>query len=490
MNTPPPESEFPKLEPIPSLSMPVIPPTSPPTNISRPRRHTITRPDITLFNDSDDENEDQALERISGMLSNLIQEANQAVQDTTHSQQFIRPSTYQRQSRLLRSLPRNMTSSSKTISRLPRPTRSSIQFHDRHSSISSSASSVSLFSPDLPVESPTTASSVEQQQQQQHQDFNKDYNSVSPSPSLPLPDTCVEQYDNEQLHHDDSTQQSRNTIQHTRFDDPLMESFRRLDSSMALVDSLSRDLASQNDSSTSSLISFAASSSKFTLLLLPLLHIPHALISMVFDTLTNPGNTNTTSTWKLATSTSSSSLVDAPSSLTSMVAWTFFFTLANMMVTWSGATTSDSQQQQQQQQYNPSSRSRRLSLPGSYSTLLDTIPYPSQSCESYNNRMIRSRRPAPINTTLHNKKASTTRRTPIKRNATSSTRRRYHHSSHASITDKSYTFTIRRSRIQQQQDETEHSMDRFNPRRRTITQQQQQQQQQQHRPTMSRRYSL
>jgi hypothetical protein len=215
-------------------------------------------------------------------------------------------------------------------------------------------------------------------------------------------------YDTDGLEHQElaPTQLAPQTIQH-RLDNPLMESFRRLDSSMAMVESLSRDLAEQDDDSEGLL---ATPTSRLTLLLLPLLHIPHALITTVFDTLISPGNTMALKT----------AIPSSPSSpLSGIMAWTICFALANMMVTWSGVPTPH--------WFVPQQRPRRLSLPGSYHE--------------------RSKRPAPINTMLITKKPA--RRTPIKWRKRVSTKHQSTQMTTSHSNDRSYTLAIQRSRAQQ-----------------------------------------
>ncbi|ORZ08898.1 hypothetical protein BCR42DRAFT_455249 [Absidia repens] len=550
-NTPPPENELPKLDPLPSLSMPAIQPsnaessTSPPPvpapSTHRRRRHTINRPDAAsaLLTESDEgETDDQTLDRISGILSNLIQEANEAVQNNGSTTNRRRSAT----STLMKDRRRHSMYSpsqpvdsvipcrSKSISRLPRPTRQQqynyTWFHD-HLSNGSSSSSISptpLFSPTPIIESPTTSSSVEQQQYQHQQEHDSEYmeyqdtqtdrededgisdrqtiNSASPVDNLENPDTD-QQTDSDDGFTDDETQQARDNdelqqqeISHVSTkrrhtlprSDPLIESLRRLDTSMALVESLSRDLAEEmrqphqddeeeeeeeeekeeeietaatvtataaKDSVRPTSFISSTSTSKLTLLLLPLLHIPHALITTVFDTLATPGSTNTT-TWNFSSPSpsSSSSFVNhtsssssSPSSLSGMIAWTFFFALANMVISWSGVTAPhDFIQQQKQQQRLASSplprqtlsdqqprmnlavRPRRLSLPGSYRSVNNnsTDENPAKvimdiskaiinnnnsnnnnsNSDTNSNRMVRFKRPAPINTTLCVKKSS------------------------------------------------------------------------------------
>ncbi|KAI8344661.1 hypothetical protein BC941DRAFT_409281 [Chlamydoabsidia padenii] len=379
MNTPPPENSFPMLDLVPSLSMPVLQPVES-TTITKRRRHTITRPDGALLSDhsDQDESEDQALDRISDILSHLIQQANDAVQNhqCTNKSRSSHGHASSTRSR-----------STLVASRLPRPKSRSSQYwiHDRHSSISSTASSNSLFSPVLTMESPMTASSIE-------------HNGTLHPFGIP-PCTLSNRNDMELY----KRAPSPNT-----FDHPLMESFRRLDTSMALVDSLSRDLAQQEEEEKDS---GNNNTTKFTLLLLiPLLHIPHALITTVFDTSISPGNTNSTTASSFGNH-SSTATVTTPSSISGIIAWSIFFALANMVITWSSPT----------RPHHP----RRLSLPGSYQHRHSPHNASSLATTS-DNKLVRSQRPAPINTTLCivKKSSSTTCSRRGKRSTPSASRKR------------------------------------------------------------------
>ncbi|KAI8367188.1 hypothetical protein EDC96DRAFT_507218 [Choanephora cucurbitarum] len=197
----------------------------------RPRRHTITRPDSALEllseDDSDEEIQQQALDRISDILANLIQEANEAVNGIEKERMMIKS-----------------VSLDSRRSRIPRPKRLVIQPTLLHSA------------------PPTTQTRPVKKRQ---------------------PDTVQR-----------------------RQPDPIIESFRRLDSSMAMVDSLSRDLASEDMILNSRLMLF---------LLVPLLHIPHSFITMLFDLCYSHQIRQT-------------SLFDIPS----MLVWTCLLALANLVV--------------------------------------------------------------------------------------------------------------------------------------------------------------
>ncbi|KAI9312928.1 hypothetical protein BX666DRAFT_786571 [Dichotomocladium elegans] len=215
MNTPPPEENTAKPDPIPSVSTPAT------------FRH---------------QHEDEAsFERISDILSNLIKEANEAVQGIERERGRL--ASHRRDSNM---------KTVRTLSKLPRPKRLSL-------------------------------------------------------PPPPSPRTPIE---------------------------PLVESFKRLDSSMALVDSLSRDLAYTPSPRESA----SLTENQFNIILVvPLLHIPHALITSVFHA--------------------------ATPNLTSMIAWACLFALGSLIIPSNHA---ESQQQLQQQQEPSPPRPRRLTLPGSY----------------------------------------------------------------------------------------------------------------------------
>lgn len=282
----PPLDEPIKPGPFPSISTPVHHPAVPVDTTHRHRRHTITRPDSALAMLSDEESDNsgqdhhETLDRISCILSNLLQEANDAVQ---RDQLELAPSS--------RPPPLCMDSS-----------RSS-----------SRRTSASLPTPVSPVSPKFVVSKTRR---------------VNNRP-ISLPAAAQQQRRSRR-----GSAQQQVLIRR----DPLVESFRRLDSSLALVDSLSRDLASPTTAShpssdsnipTTSTKQQHDNSSIALYFILPLLHIPHALISMVFDSLS----------------------VSSPQQqhLTSIITWALVFCLANVMV----STTVRPQQHQHQ-------------LPGSY----------------------------------------------------------------------------------------------------------------------------
>lgn len=101
--------------------------------------------------------------------------------------------------------------------------------------------------------------------------------------------------------------------------DEITESFKRLDSSLAMIDSLSRDLVPEkvtfSITAKKSIMSTPFDSRLSALLLLPLLHVPHALISMVFDTIASHDNNS-----------------DNNNTLGGMVVWAFIFAITNLVV--------------------------------------------------------------------------------------------------------------------------------------------------------------
>lgn len=154
---------------------------------------------------------------------------------------------------------------------------------------------------------------------------------------------------------------------------PLLESFQRLDTSMALVDSLSRDLSQQE----------SPQHDHFTaLFIVPLLHIPHALITTLFNA--------------------------APPSLSGMVAWACLFALSNLIM---GP--------------NKDMDSRRLSLPGAYhdddnlagrdddddaAHQQQPTPLTNSPSRTISNTIVRKRRPTIVRRSIYRKRAPPTSR--------------------------------------------------------------------------------
>ncbi|RCH97278.1 hypothetical protein CU097_011103 [Rhizopus azygosporus] len=290
---------------------------------TRPRRHTITRPDSAMALLSDIENEDEdddreqqeTFDRISGILSNLIQEANEAVQDIENERVHLL-----KKSKRASKTPKVYTSSTILTRHNPdtkrtRKTRASHTpcVHVRNPSSSSTTSNSStLFSP-LSASSASSSSTA------------TTLSSSPPSVNKKLfRHTAFRPRQSPSV----TGSQRRSTTPRTRkrsqtVQDTIMESFKRLDSSMALVDSLSRDLATTTEEDDKK--SGPLDNTRMTLLLLiPLLHIPHSLITMIFDFCTSPTVSNRTST---------SSILSSPSfSISSMVFWACVFTVTNLMV--------------------------------------------------------------------------------------------------------------------------------------------------------------
>lgn len=226
------------------------------------------------------EEDDDQLDRISGILSNLIQEANEAVNYN--------------ESESITSIPlvRKLSSSSSGTSDI-QPTR----IHR-----SNSAYKQPILYPSASFSTPRRRSSA----------------TTTTNTSI-------------------MTTVRKNRIMRSGGND-LLESFKRLDSSMAMIDSLSRDLVPEEQITTASVTTFATPSIKkkssknrltmkptfdarlSALILLPLLHVPHALISMVFDTMSSAH------THQTHDSSSSSS------TLGGMVVWAFIFAITNLVV--------------------------------------------------------------------------------------------------------------------------------------------------------------
>lgn len=217
----------------------------------RQRRYTIARPEsaLKLLTENDDalQEEDQQFDRISDILSNLIQEANQAV----------------------------------SIPLTPRPSHTPY------------TSSNKKKSPKRPVSYPSKRTST-------------------PMP-LSLPSTIM-------------TTRKHHVTQINSTTPVLLESFRRLDSSMAILDSLSKDLivpANSVKKQKKKHHHLAFDSRLSALILLPLFHVPHVLISMVFDTISSYDN---------LVPVSSSSATSQNSSFSGMLIWAFIFAVTNVIM--------------------------------------------------------------------------------------------------------------------------------------------------------------
>ncbi|KAI9257450.1 hypothetical protein EDC94DRAFT_586327 [Helicostylum pulchrum] len=230
----------------------------------RHRRHTIARPasalalisDSSASEDEDGEDHDQ-FDRISDILSNLIQEANEAV-------------NYEKATTIT-SIPLVRKLSSSTVESVQRKR---------------------LHKTSRPVSYPSSSSLISVRRRSSA--------TIVPRPSV-------------------TNLSTRTTVvKRQKSGDEITESFKRLDSSLAMIDSLSRDLVPEKvtwEITKKPMISTPFDSRLSALLLLPLLHVPHALISMVFDTIASPdnniGNNNT---------------------LGGMVVWAFIFAITNLVV--------------------------------------------------------------------------------------------------------------------------------------------------------------
>ncbi|KAI7902853.1 uncharacterized protein BX663DRAFT_508644 [Cokeromyces recurvatus] len=131
-------------------------------------------------------------------------------------------------------------------------------------------------------------------------------------------------------------------------DPVVMESFKRLDTSMAMIDSLSRDLVPQQPTTTTNTKtvivvdpSLQHHMTTTLLLLVPLLHIPHSLITMIFDFF-------------------SSADTITPPFPSSMLFWAFVFAVINLMIDQVAVIP---------KKY-VASKIRRMSLPGTYAEVI------------------------------------------------------------------------------------------------------------------------
>ncbi|KAG1491200.1 hypothetical protein G6F47_010195 [Rhizopus delemar] len=267
------------------------------------------------YSDNDDMEQQESFDRIYSILSDLIQEANEAVHDGNQERVSLSPKKSSSSSLSNKSKTRQLSDTRRTrktkISHLPRK-------HTRHPS-SSSISSASSNQPR--VSSPIATSS-------------------SSSTSLPSPVTLNRKalFRHTPLRSKSTPINSQRRSQtprpnkRTRYsEDSVTASFQRLNDSIALVSSLSQHLVTTEDKTYPNLHPL--------LLLVPLLHIPHSLITMIFDFCTaGPFRIHQTS----------------PFNLTTMVFWTCLFTVTNFMV-----------DQVRPERYL-SIKTKRVALPGSF----------------------------------------------------------------------------------------------------------------------------
>lgn len=318
---------------MPSMSTPAFSMTTRHHLEPRQRRHTIHRPDSTLEQLPEAHDEEQTFERISGILSTLLQEANNAVNATEYKQARWMQNK-DNSDKMIQSL----QSISKQISPVDLPRNAnhlrqqqySKEYDDDSSSSSSTSTTTTSSSPELSPSSQSSTSTLE-----------------STSTLLWRKGSAIINNKN--------TSTSSARYPSTLLRGTLVESYKRLDHSMAMVDSLSRDLASSDEQDDkqhidSQMISMSGSTPRLldnesnnmttvdlrlsAFFMVPLLHIPQTLISWVFDALSNRDSSH----------------------LTGMLAWCFFFAFANVMV--DQAVTLPATKTEQ--------HSRNIPVPGSY----------------------------------------------------------------------------------------------------------------------------
>ncbi|OBZ86637.1 hypothetical protein A0J61_05305 [Choanephora cucurbitarum] len=233
----------------------------------------------------DSEEEDAKLDRISDILSSLIQEANEAVNQSDVKVSPPKP---------LGSIPmvRKLSSSSSSEQRQHqkrRVSRIAVRPLSYPSAIKRSAA--------------VSSSSYSNPSNTNHTVCYPKHNHQVVSLHTRRPSSSSSFSHAVQVHQQGATE------------DVLMESFKRLDTSLAMIDSLSRDLAPPETNkpvSADQSISFVSAKSSnrnqintimtitnntknslsldsrlSALLLLPLLHVPHALISIAFESISN-----------------------------------------------------------------------------------------------------------------------------------------------------------------------------------------------------------
>ncbi|KAI7877694.1 hypothetical protein K492DRAFT_180492 [Lichtheimia hyalospora FSU 10163] len=324
--------------------------------------------------DDDDGGQQEAFNRISGILSNLLEEANNAIHGVENENNSDADASDKREqedysnNNIRSSSPAQRGSRHMHPSRLPRPIYTKSRRSSNLSIASSSSCSVysqtdSLFSPASSTSSRATSPTMSIESRPSSPQKLMVATTVSPtmvvkkrtSRPLSCPVLMARRSSGEggniRQQQQQQQQQRMRRASAVVLRDPLVESYKRLDSSMALVESLSRDLAASDkkmqqvkqQQQPSSALRLSA------LLILPFLHIPHALISMVFDSLSTKD----------------------PNNLTGMIAWGIFFALANVMVdrviyptrqkmvdidtttTTTTATTTTDKLPPQQQQHTP-----------------------------------------------------------------------------------------------------------------------------------------
>lgn len=216
-------------------------------------------------NDSDDDPvEQEQFIRISGILTQLIQEANNAINTTPTTQQPTTASTLKKTKEIenkasLRNAMDSLNRSAAAISTLiPDTTAIAPQEHQLVCSNDTSKESRRRSRLPRPLPRPTMSSPEQQLYQsssssttsissmssnEDDDDDDDEENLFSPIPSnltTPMSRTISPLLFEKQHFNDDSTQDPDASLEN---DDTVLASFERLDSSLAMVDFLSRDLA-------------------------------------------------------------------------------------------------------------------------------------------------------------------------------------------------------------------------------------------------------
>ncbi|KAG2223341.1 hypothetical protein INT45_008998 [Circinella minor] len=415
------------------------------TIISRPVDNTLENNKGDDYNDNDD-HEEESFDRISGILSNLIQEANNAVNGIEQEREVLWSNKNKhRYSSASMSTPSDLpprptsslsTCSIRQASRLPRPRKTSTSLHERNDSNSSHASSIESSTSSL-TNSSAPFSPNQQQQSPQQTICSPTTTETSfcseKSPLLSPSSSLISRYHHRSNNHSLSSARPlscptfalpptrENNNKKKKRTSLLLESFKRLDSSMALVDSLSKDLAEQREKEDEENTTRRAFNALF---LVPILHIPHALVSILFDQSNN-------SVASSSSSTTTTTTIAVPS-ITGIVAWACLFALGNLMVDHVATTTTNSTRVMMTMNNNNDDQDalkikttlpnnttttfRRLSLPGSYDFAgRNPLPYDSQqeptnAEEDGNNNKISppSSGPSPIGTSTSSITATTT----------------------------------------------------------------------------------
>ncbi|KAI9321307.1 hypothetical protein BX666DRAFT_1900744 [Dichotomocladium elegans] len=352
MDTPPLEKPFP-FAPLPSMSTPAKPAQH--LLEKRPRRHTINRPDSALGHIPEacaSEDDTEAFDRISGILSSLLQEAKDAIHgsvDTERSETAPLNGNSHNDRRHSNVQPLGITRNSTEASATTYSSENNGS-HTRDSSTSSTFSSSATDSSSS-IDTPNSLFAMTPP--------------MTPKPVAPLsrikksarPLSCPMVFRTSTNVSATVASQNSTLRQAVSLRDPLAESYKRLDQSLAAVDSLSRDLVPREEASSFSSTDLVPSSSsavanisfkldlRWALLILPFLHILHAFISVIYDTLFSTG----------------------PDNLLGMLAWCILYCLASFAMDRAVISQCRKSQKQQQQQPRPRSRNRAF-VPGSYAT--------------------------------------------------------------------------------------------------------------------------